>query len=85
MDEQTLKCPKCGTKIPLTKALSQQTDQIKDELMKEFEKENIKNLQDLEKERSEIVKEKERLVKEKRNIEQEVEKKMKKELREVLS
>lgn len=58
MSEQSISCPKCGTNIPLTEALSQQ---ITEQLRGEFEQEELKRKQAFDAQQKQLEKEKKEL------------------------
>ena len=69
MSDQTIKCPKCGAKIPLSEAL---TNQIEDSIRVKYESEAAKNSQELEKEKQALKKQQEDLEKQKQAVEEQV-------------
>jgi hypothetical protein len=66
MPDQTIKCPKCGTKIPLSEAL---TNQIEDSIRSQYEAEAAKRTQEFDKEKQEL---KKQLEKQKQAVEEQV-------------
>ncbi len=69
MSDQTIKCPKCGAKIPLSEAL---TTQIEDSIRAQYEAEAAKKSQELEKEKQVLRKQKAELEKQRQSIEEQV-------------
>ncbi|MDD5135057.1 MAG: DUF2130 domain-containing protein [Phycisphaerae bacterium] len=69
MSDQTIKCPKCGTKIPLSEAL---TSQIEDSIRAQYEAELAKKSQELEKEKQMLKKQQEELEKQRQSIDEKV-------------
>ena len=66
MPDQTIKCPKCGTKIPLSEAL---TNQIEDSIRSQYEAEAAKRTQEFDKEKQAF---KKQLEKQKQAVEEQV-------------
>jgi len=69
VSDQTIKCPKCGAKIPLSEAL---TTQIEDSIRAQLETEVAKKTQELDKEKQALKKQQEELEKQKQAIEEQV-------------
>jgi len=69
MPDQTIKCPKCGAKIPLSEAL---TNQIEDSIRAQYEVEAAKKSQEFEKEKQALKKQRKELEKQKQAIEEQV-------------
>jgi hypothetical protein len=66
MSDQTIKCPKCGTKIPLSEAL---TNQIEDSIRSQYDAEAAKRKQEFEKEKQAL---KKQLEKQKQAVDEQV-------------
>jgi hypothetical protein len=74
MPDQTIKCPKCGAKIPLSEAL---TNQIEDSIRAQYEAEAAKKTQELDKEKQALKKRQKELEKQKDAITEQVEEQVK--------
>lgn len=80
MSDQTIKCPKCGTKIPLSEAL---TNQIENSIRAQYEEESAKKAQDLEKEKQALKRQQKELEKQKESISEQVEEQIKEEKKKI--
>jgi hypothetical protein len=79
MSEQTIKCPKCGTKIPL-KAL---TEQIEDTIRNQYEANAEKQSQELEREKQALKKQQKELDKQKQSLDEQVDEQVKAERKKI--
>jgi hypothetical protein len=69
VSDQTIKCPKCGTEIPLTEAL---TGQIEQSIRAKYEAETAKKDQELDKEKEALKKQQEELENQRQSVDEKV-------------
>jgi hypothetical protein len=78
--DQTIKCPKCGAKIPLSEAL---TSQIEDSIRAQYEAQSLKRTQELEGEKQALKKQKDELEQQRQSIEERVNEQLKTERKKI--